>query len=209
MKINKKSTPLLTIAASLWIGNGIAMSQETLKILPAQVTQAKVREGLQLFAWVEKTRIEVGEPIVLHFALRNTGKEDVVWVQHLDNLPEKEFRLEVKDDQNEIMPRTKYGKLVPQILACENLDVLIKSGQELRNTLLASRLYDMTGSRNYSIVLKTYLLGIENKGKTIFMPSPLDEENPLMVEITANAVQVEIVQPNRGTSPKPQTSEKE
>lgn len=209
MKINKFVGKFAAVAVILIAGStGNVLGAEIPKTTPVQDTIEKITSGLQLFAWIDKTKVEVSEPVVLHFSLRNRRKETVFLIQHIDNLPESEFYLEVRNDQDKIMPLTEYGKLVPNILACDRIGVAIKSGQEVRNKLLVSRMHDMTRSGNYSITIRTYLFGGNINGKTELMPvGPLDAKNSLTLEVISNTVRVEVIQPNRGTSPQPQNIE--
>lgn len=153
---------VLPLLISLAIANAPAAAIESPRGASGADAVSRSIEGFQIVAHLEKHTVNAGEPIVIHLALKNTGKEEILFTQHLDSFPEEEYQLEVKHHSGEAMPLTKYGKIVPHILACETDRFTLKGGQEVRHKLLVNRIRDMTFAGKYTVTIKCFL---SNKNK--------------------------------------------
>lgn len=137
----------------------------------------RVSEGFQLSARLEKELVGPCEPVILVVVMRNASKGILSLAE---SSPERDYKFVVKDDQGASIPLTRYGKrLMDSTEEFRLVTLKMKSQEEIRSEILINRIYDMTLSSTYSIIVKRNVFRQDGKG---------------LAEVISNVVKVKIAQ---------------
>lgn len=134
-------------------------------------------EGFQLTAHTTQEAFQPTEPIVLQATLKNVSDKVRTYVR---SQPEEDFALTVSDDWGEGVPLTKYGQSLKERFRTHFSigSAPLASGEEEHVTLLVNRIYDMSKSGGYSIVVKHHVPKLDRMAT---------------VEVVSNTVHVRVV----------------
>jgi len=173
---------LLAGACALWPLFPALAATKAAKPPAKEVSGSNAATGYLLSVTLEKPEVSASEPVVIRVAVKNGSKESISYILEL---PEKTFKLSVKDAKGREVPLTAYGKRLfgkrPQGESGTQ-GVNLKPGAKSEFRMLVNRIYDMTVSGTYTIVARRAF------------PNPREPIFPWMKpggeEISSNAVKV-------------------
>lgn len=171
---------IMVIASIVVLLIGVDMNMFGEELDEAKVVPDKggmVSEGFQLSAQLEKEWVGPCEPVILIVTLKNVSEKVLSLA---DSRPERDYEIVVKDEQGEETPLTTYGKnLMDSAGVFRRVLLKMNAGQELQNRLLINRIYDMSISGTYSIIVKRNVFRQDGKG---------------FAEVISNTIKVEITE---------------
>lgn len=171
--------PLLTVSlaiAPIWISSQIAPDVTVRSYSSPTAPTTSHADTLRLTATPSKVVISEREVLTLALSLRNSTQRSIYVVE---SNPLADYTIDVRDEQGKQASPTDEGKdlLMRALWLSRRVSVLMKPGDEKRETFELNRIYRMTAGTSYTIT--THRSVLRNQGKT-------------RVQLTSNVVKVQI-----------------